>query len=345
MNDYDLFEAGDLTLQNGGVLRDAKLAYATAGTLDADGANAVVLTTAYGGTHRDNAWLIGPDRPLDPARYFIVSVNLIGAGLSSSPSTATGAQARSGFPNVTVYDNVEAQHRLVVERLGARSIALVAGFSMGAQQAFHWGARYPRLVERIAPLCGSARTAEHNAVFLDGVRAVLTLDPAFAGGEYGDAPPLAGQRAVGRTWAAWGQSQTFYREERWRALGFASRDAFVDAAYVESFASADANDLLAMLWTWRHADIGAHPLYGGDTQRALASIVARAVVMPGATDTYFPPDDSALEVAAMPNARLAVIPSGNGHQAGGGGDPDDSAFVAARLRELLADDGRRAFAP
>jgi homoserine O-acetyltransferase len=335
-DDYDRFSLGDLPLQSGAVLRDAHLAYRVYGSLDADRTNAVVFPTAYGGTHRDNAWLIGPGRPLDPERYFIVCVNLLGGGLSSSPSNARGAAARSGFPRVTVYDNVEAQRRLLFDRFDVRAVALAVGFSMGAQQAFHWGAREPKRVKRIAPICGSARTAEHNAVFLDGIRAVLTLDPAFAAGEYGDAPPLAGQRAVGRTWAAWGQSATFYREERWRRLGFASREAFVEAAYVTSFASADANDLLAMLDTWRHADVGAHPLYDGDVRRALGAIAARAVVMPSATDTYFPPEDSELEVAAMPNAVLAVIPSGNGHQAGANVDPDDDAFVEARLRELLA---------
>ncbi len=335
MSDYDVFELGDLPLQSGDVLRDAKLAFKAYGALDARRANAVVFPTAYGGTHRDNAWLIGPGLPLDPERYFIVCVNLFGGGLSSSPSTTSGAQHGHAFPHLTVYDNVEAQRKLVLDHFGAREIALVLGFSMGGQQTFHWAAREPSLVKRIAPICGSARTAEHNIVFLDGVRAVLELDPAFAGGAY-ETPPLAGQRAVGRTWAAWGQSQTFYREERWRRLGFDSRDAFVEAAYVESFASADANDLLAMLWTWRHADVGAHALYGGDTKRALAAIGATAVVMPSATDTYFPPEDSALEVAAMPNATLATIPSGNGHQAGANVDLDDDAFVMARLRELLA---------
>ena len=335
MHDYEIFNVGDLPLQSGETLRDARLAYAAYGTLDAERSNVVVFPTAYGGTHRDNAWLIGAGLPLDPERYFIVSVNLIGGGLSSSPSNTSGAQGRDAFPHVSVYDNVEAQRRLVLEHFGAREIALVVGFSMGAQQTFHWAAREPALVKRIAPICGSARTAEHNAVFLDGIRAVLELDPLFANGRY-DAPPLAGQRAVGRTWAAWGTSQTFYREERWRRLGFDSRDAFVDASYVDSFASADANDLLAMLWTWRHADIGAIAAYAGDTQRALAAISADAIVMPGATDTYFPPEDSEREVALMPHATLAVIPSGNGHQAGANVDPDDDAFIIARLCELLA---------
>jgi len=223
---------------------------------------------------------------------------------------------------------------LIVEYFDVREIALVTGFSMGAQQTFHWGARAPDLVRRIAPFCGSARTAEHNIVFLDGMAAILRADAAFAEGRYAE-PPRVGLEALGRAWAAWGLSQAFYREERWRDLGFASRDAFIDEAYVATFASGDANDLLAMLWTWRHADVGAHDRYGGDTARALAAIAARAVVMPCATDLYFPPDDNAREVAAMPAAELAVIPSVFGHAVGGNVDSAGGEWIAARLHALL----------
>jgi homoserine O-acetyltransferase len=233
-----------------------------------------------------------------------------------------------------MYDNVAAQHRLVVEHLGARRIALVAGFSMGAGQTFHWAAHAPELVERIAPYCGSARTAEHNKVFLESIEATLRTDPAFADGAYASAP-LVGQRAVGRVWAAWGLSQTFYRNELWRTLGYESREAFIEAAYVESFTASDANDLLAMLHTWHAADIGACERYGGDTKAALAAIRARAIVMPSSTDLYFPPKDSELEVSAMPNAELVIIESDYGHAAGGSLDPDAAAVIAANISRLL----------
>lgn len=332
---FERFSLGDHPLQSGEVLREAHLAYKTYGTLDAAQSNVIVVPSAYGGTHADSEWLIGPGKPFDTDRYFIVATNLFGNGLSTSPSNAAASQRGPAFPHVTVYDNVEAQYRLVVNHFGARGIELVAGFSMGAQQSFHWGARAPELVKRIAPYCGTAKTAEHNIVFLDGIAATLVADAAFAGGHY-SAPPIVGLRAVGRVWAAWGLSQTFYREERWRALGFATREAFVEEAYVGSFAGGDANDLLAMLWTWRHADVGAHARYGGDTTAALAAITARALVMPSQTDLYFPPEDNAGEVARMPSAELAILPSIFGHAAGGNLDPADGAWLSARLTELLA---------
>lgn len=324
---------GDLPLQSGAILHDAVLVYKTWGTLNAAKSNAVVLPTAYGGTHNDNAWLTEAGRALDSREWFVISPNMFGAGLSSSPSNIPGAQHGANFPQVSVYDNVAAQYRLVTEQFGLSQLALVAGFSMGAQQSFHWAAAYPQMVKRIAPYCGSARTAHHNYVFLEGIKATLTTDPSFKNGDY-EQQPIVGKRAVGRVWAGWGLSQTFYREERWNEMGLPSREAVLER-YAEMFEAGDANDLLAMLWTWQHADIGAHPRYGGDFVRALTAITAKAVVMPSQTDLYFPPEDSELEVRHMPNARLAVIPSVWGHAAGGNSNPLDSAFINNQIARLL----------
>ena len=236
---------------------------------------------------------------------------------------------------VTILDNVRLQHALVTERLGVRRIRLAVGHSMGAQQAFHWGALYPDMVERIAPICGSARTSVHNACFLEGMRAVLTSDPAWRGGDY-DAPPAAGLRAMARAWAPWPPSQGFYREEGYRALGHETLEAFL-AGYWERWAlSLDANDILSQIATWLRSDIGDNELYGGDFEAALGAIEARAIVMPGGTDTYFPPEDSEYEAAHMPNAELRPIPSEWGHWAGSGRRPEDTAFIDRALRDLLA---------
>ena len=91
------------------------------------------------------------------------------------------------------------------------------------------------------------------------------------------------------------------------------------------------------IWTWRHADIGANALYGGDFDKALGAIKAKAIVMPGQTDIYFPPEDSAYEVEHMPNAEYRPIPSIWGHWAGGGRNPADVAFIDKALKDLLAD--------
>lgn len=333
MPEFDLFDLGDVALQCGVTLRDAKLAYRTYGTLNAARDNVVVLPTFYGGDHADNEVMMAPGRALDPARYFVIVPNMFGNGRSSSPSNTPPPLGRATFPAVTLYDNVRCQHRLITERFGVTSIRLVVGFSMGAQQTFHWGALFPDMVRAIAPICGSAKTAPHNFVFLEGAKAALTADAAFAGGWY-ETPPVKGLDAFGRVYAGWVYSQDFYREAEYRTLGLASIEDVLRASEAR-YRSRDANDLLAMLWTWQHADISANGAYNGDLAAALRAITARAIVMPGATDLYFRVRDNELEVPHMRNAELRPIPSTWGHAAGRGTHQPDNAFIDEALRELL----------
>ena len=337
MTNYEIFEAGDVTLQSGAVLPAVRVAYVTHGTLDAALDNAIVYPTHYAGTHDSNAWAIGPGMALDPDTYFIIVPNMLGNGVSSSPSNTPAPHDGPRFPAVTVRDNVLLQHRLVTELFGITTLKLVTGHSMGALQTFQWGALFPDMVQRIAPFCGSARTSRHNWLFLEGCKAALLADAAFAGGDY-IAPPITGIGAFARVYAGWAWSQTFFREHLDRdRLGLPSIEAFLSLAWEPSFQAIDANDLLAMLATWQAADISADPRFAGDFERALAKISAKAVVMPCRSDLYFPPEDSEIEVANMPHAQLRVIPSVWGHMAGGGLNPEDAAFINAALTQLLAD--------
>lgn len=335
--DYEIFELGDFALQNGAILREAKLAYKTFGTLNAAKDNAILYPTWYSGQHYDNEWLVGPGMALDPGRYFIIIPNMFGNGLSSSPSNMPEPYNAARFPKVTAYDNVRAQHRLVTEHLGISHLRLVTGWSMGGLQTFHWGAMYPDMMDLLAPFCGSAKCSRHNFVFLEGVKAALTADGSFQDGWYKE-KPHKGLRAAARVYAGWGFSQSFYREELdLKTLGYASLEDFLVSFWEGFFLPKDPNNLLAMLWTWQNGDISANELYNGDYKAALNAIKAKAYVMPGRTDLYFPPEDSENEVANMPNATYVPIPSIWGHFAGGPGtNPVDVKFLDDKLKELLA---------
>ena len=336
MTDYQTFDLGNLRLQSGATLRGARLAYKTYGTLNVTKDNAIVFPTFFGGQHYQNENIIGPGQALNPERYFIIVPNMMGNGLSSSPSNTPMPYDRARFPLVSLYDNVTSQHRLVTELFGIERIPLVVGWSMGAQQTYQWGALYPGMVERIAPICGSARTSRHNFVFLEGVKAALTADDAWANGWY-EKPPTKGLRAMGRVYAGWAVSQAFYREEVYLDIGYSSLEDYLVEFWEGRRLAADANDLLAMLRTWQNADISANEVYNRDFAAALGAITARAIVMPGRTDLYFPPEDNDIEVSMMPNAEFRPIESIWGHLAGGPGfNPPDAAFVDAALRELLA---------
>jgi len=317
MRDFDIFELGDVALQSGAKLKDARLAYKTYGTLDPAGGNVVVLPTFYTGTHIRNEGYFGKGRAIDPARHFIVSINLFGNGFSSSPSNSSPPQDGPRFPTVTLFDNVACQHRLLTERLGVKHIALVAGWSVAAMQAYQWAAQYPDMVEAILPFCGAARCSPHNHAFLDGPKAALQADAAWNDGDY-SSPPVKGLRAFGRVYVAWAYSQAFFRDRLYRQLGFATMEEFV-RDWEEDHLQWDANNLLAKIWTWQHGDIGDNGLYRGDFKRALGAIRARAIVMPCNTDLYFPPEDNAAEVALMRRAELRVFNSPWGHCAGSPG--------------------------
>ncbi len=333
--DYDILDLGDFPLQSGQMLRSARLAYKTYGTLSPGGDNCVVFPTYYTGNHHSNARLIGAGRALDPARYFIVVPNLFGNGLSSSPSNTVGEQAGADFPQVTIYDNVMAQHRLVTGHLGVKAIELVTGWSMGAVQSFQWAALFPELVQRLLPFCGAARCSPHNFVFLEGVKAALCADAGFLAGRY-VSPPKTGLRAFGRVYCGWAYSQAFFRDGLYRQLGCDSVEAFL-VAWEDEHLAWDANDLLAKLWAWQYADLSANPSFKGDFAAALGAIRARTIIMPGDRDLYFPVEDSRIEADLIPGAELRPFRSDYGHCAGAPARfPAETAFLEQALRELLA---------
>lgn len=332
-----VFEAGDVTLQSGMVLRDARLSWKTHGRLSPARDNVIVYPTSYSARHPDLEWLIGPDGILDPTRWFIVICDMFGNGLSSSPSNTPD------YPTlVTIHDNVSVQRRALRTLFGIERVACVYGWSMGALQAYHWAALFPDAVDRIVVNCGVARTAIHNQVFLRGLMSILEAAPEHIGNGRFTAEPRAALRAFGRIYAGWGLSQDFYRARLHLAegpagnLGAADLDSFLRRDWELRFGARPAADLYAQLMTWDAADISANDLYDGDLERALRAIRARVLLMPGATDLYFRVADHDAELAVLARAELKPIPSIWGHRAGNpAANPADAGFIRAAVRELL----------
>lgn len=333
MPDYQTYLLGSFALEGGETLYDAALTYETHGRLNRQRDNAVLLPSWYTGTHRSYRAFIGAGRALDPARHFIIAVNMFGNGVSTSPSNSP-RQAGPLFPAVSVGDNVRAQHRLVTDHLRIGRLALVCGWSMGAMQAWQWAAAYPALVRALLPICGSARCWPLNQVFLEGVKAALRADPTFNHGHY-DAPPLAGLAAFGRVYAGWAYSAAFYRDQLYRGLNFASREDLL-RDWERDHQEWDANDLLCMLRTWQEADAGRTPGFGGCLKTALAAVTARTIVMPCNTDQYFTEEEAYLEFLWLKLAQWRPLVSDYGHCAGAPGRfPRETAVIEQAIRELL----------
>lgn len=326
----------DLERQGGAPLPGARLVYRTYGTLNADRSNAIVYPTRFGGTHEQNEFLIRPGFALDPDKYFIIVPNMFGNGVSSSPSNTPDPFGRGAFPDITIYDNVRFQHRLITEGLGIERFVLAVGWSMGAQQAFQWAALYPEMVPKLACLCGTAKTAEHNRVFLESLRAAIVADCAFKDGFY-DEPPLSGLKAVGRIYAGWAYSQDWYRARDYRTLGFETLEDYLAGYWDALYEQRDANNIMAMSWTWIHNDISANDVFNGDLPTALSAITADTLLMPCMTDLYFRTADNEAELQHLANGRLVEIPSYWGHMSGAGQNEPDTLFIDAHLRALLGD--------
>ncbi len=329
------FTIGALQLQCGVTLPQARLVYKTYGKLNAARDNVVVLPTFYTGTHIRNEGFFGARRAIDPGRHFVVSMNLLGNGYSSSPSNTAPPHDGPRFPIVTLYDNVCFQNRLLEDVFDIEEIALVTGWSMAGCQSWQWAAQYPHKVRAILPFCGSAKTSVHNRVFLEGVKAALTADQNFNGGDYAAAAPTAGLKAFARVYAGWAFSQSFYRQGLFRKLGFKTAEALLQGWEADHLAW-DANDLLCKLDTWQRGDISDNPLYNGDFARALSSIRARTIIIACDRDLYFRPADNEIEAAHVAHAELRVYRSPWGHcVASPGNDPGFADFLDAAIRQLL----------
>jgi len=279
MKKYEKFNLGNIELLSGKILKSAQLVYKTYGKLNKDRSNVIILPTFYTGSHIRNEGFIGKNRAINPNKYFIVSINMFGNGLSSSPTNATKSQSASKFPTITLWDNIYCQHKLITEKLKIKKIALVTGWSMAGCQSYQWAAQYPGMVKAILPFCASSKTSIHNHVFLEGVKAALVADKNWNNGDY-KSPPIAGLKAFGRVYAGWAFSQDFFREELFKKLGFKTVEELLQDWENDHVKNWDANNLLAKLKTWQTADISSGPIYNNDFQKALKSISARAILMP-----------------------------------------------------------------
>jgi homoserine O-acetyltransferase/O-succinyltransferase len=333
---YETFNVGDLVLEGGGTLRQCNLAYAAFGTLNEAKSNAILVTTWFAGTHKimEQAY-VGTDRALDPKKYFIIIVNQIGGGLSTSPHNTLSPLGMGNFPAISIGDDVVAQERLLRQCFGIEKLALVIGGSMGAQQVFEWAVRFPDRVQRAAPIAGTAKTTPHNRLYVETLKDAIKSDPAWDGGWY-ETPHAVreGLSRHARQWALMGLSPEFLKADGWRAVGFSSLDDFLLNFLYASFLPMDPNNLLCMARKWQDADVSRHT--NGDLNSALGRITAKMVVMPINSDLFFLTADCAAEQQLIAGSQLNILRTSWGHIGLFGLDPSYMRQLDAALAGLLA---------
>ncbi|MCW5623948.1 MAG: alpha/beta fold hydrolase [Burkholderiales bacterium] len=322
---------GDFMLESGAVIHDFELSYVTHGTLAADGGNAVLMTISLSGNHHRLDCLIGPGLALDPARWFVICVDPIGNGLTTSPSTSA-RQRGMAFPRFQLRDMVESQRRLL-DHLGIDRLAAIVGASMGGMQALQWGVSHPDRMDAIVAMTPMAKTAPWAVAVVETARLALMADPAWDGSRFTGYP--------GRGWRAWSGVMSVLAGRTPEALTERYSEPAAVIAWIDQLAEDrrrggfDATDWLYQSWAYQDHDVGATPGFGGDTAAALHGIRARTLVMTPPLDLFNPSQAGEDAAAKIPGALHATIPSVQGHQAASSLSAADAAFLNHSIGTFL----------
>jgi homoserine O-acetyltransferase/O-succinyltransferase len=338
------FPGEPLRLAGGGALADYQLAYETYGTLNADKSNAVLVCHALNASHhvagldaqgKEGWWdnLVGPGKPLDTERFFVIGVNNPGSCFGSTGpmhiNPATGKPYGADFPVVTVEDWVDAQARLI-ERLGITQLAAVIGGSLGGMQALAWTLRYPERLRHCIGVATAPNLSAENIAFNEIARRAIATDPDFHGGhfyEHGVVPRrgLTIARMIGHVTYLSDDvmGSKFGRKLRNGALSFDLDSVdFEIESYLryqgDKFSDYfDANTYLLITRALDYFDPAA--AHGGDLARTFAPVKAQFLLVSFSTDWRFSPARSRELVKALVSNRhrvsYAEIDAPHGHDA------------------------------
>jgi homoserine O-acetyltransferase/O-succinyltransferase len=297
-------ELGTCKLASGRQIEHCRLGYRTWGALNADRSNAILWPTWFSGNSSDIGGNVGADKMVDPAKWFLIAVDALGDGISSSPSNST-AQHGPAFPAFTTRDMVNAEDRLATETLGLKHLHAVMGVSMGGMQTFEWIVDYPDFMDEAIPIVGSTKLTGYDLLLWTAEEDALKQDPAWKGGRYAEKPPM-------------GEVKTIHQMNLSTPAHFArevppEKFAQTDAEYVKKgILPFDANDWLAQLEAMIHHDVA----HGGSMQDAANKVKAKVLVVASAQDHMVNPKP-ALDFATMTGAKTLVLESDCGHLAPG----------------------------
>ncbi len=308
---------GDLKLQNGGVIRDCHLGYRTFGKLAADKSNVVVFPTWAGGTTEQLKSNIGPGKLIDSGSYFVVAIDALGNGVSSSPSNSR-LQPRMRFPKFTLRDTVESQHELLTRVLNINHVKAIVGISMGGMQVFQWIISYPDFMEKAIPIVGSPRLAPYDLLLWQAQIEALMRDRDWKGGNYSANPARALDFAFGEllltTPADYNRRKT--REQVIADLAEARNER----------GRSDANNKIRQAQAMMQLDVSRE--YGGSLERAARAVKAKVFIVVSKFDHVVTPGP-ATEFASLLGAKLLDLGGDCGHLA--------TVCESRRLNEAVAD--------
>jgi homoserine O-acetyltransferase/O-succinyltransferase len=297
-------QLGDFKLESGEVLHDCRIGYRTFGTLNTNRSNAVLFPTWALGTTEQLQSSIGPGKLVNSADYYVIAVDALCNGVSSSPSNSK-SQPRMRFPKVMIGDMVNTQHELLTKVLHLNHLKAVMGISMGGMQAFQWMVSYPDFMDKVIPIVGSPRVSPYDLVFLRAQLRAITNDPGWNGGNYTVNPARIAEAEflalILTTPDEYNQHMT-----REKLVG--------ELEKAKSTPGFDSNDKIRQLQAIMALDVSAP--YAGSMERAAAATRAKAFVIVATKDRAVTPTP-ALDFARLVHAKVLELGSDCGHLAPG----------------------------
>jgi homoserine O-acetyltransferase len=295
---------GDVTLESGEVLRNCRIGYRTFGTLNADRSNAILLPTWAGGTTEALSGSVGPGRLADSSKYFVILVDALSNGVSSSPSNST-EQPRMRFPQITIRDMVQTQHALLTKVLGLDHVKAVMGISMGGMQTFQWMVAYPEFMDKAIPIVGSPRQAPYDLLHWQTQIDAIVNDPAWNGGDYTRNPARGAEYQLSNILLTTPDyfNRTHTREQVVKELAQARTGT----------GGSDANNKIRQVEAMMAQNVAAP--FGDSMEKAAAAVKAKTLVIVAKRDHTVTPGP-AIEFARLMRAELLELDDECGHQYG-----------------------------
>jgi len=312
-------ELGDFKLESGEVLRDCRVGYRTFGTLNTNQSNAILFPTWALGTTEQLKSSIGPGKLVDSNEYYVIAVDALSNGVSSSPSNSK-SQPRMRFPKVTIRDMVNTQHEFLTKVLHVNHLKAVMGISMGGMQTFQWMVSYPEFMDKAIPIVGSPRVTPYDLVFIRAQLRAITNDPGWNDGNYTNNPARV---AEAEFLALILTTPDDYNKRMTREKVAEELDKAKDTV------GFDSNDKIRQLEAIMALDVSAP--FEGSMERAAAATKAKVLVIPAMKDRAVNPAP-ALEFARMVHAQVLELDSDCGHLSPG----CESQKVNHTVAEFLA---------
>jgi homoserine O-acetyltransferase/O-succinyltransferase len=318
------FLAYDFEFENGDVLPELRVAYETHGHLAPGRDNAILLVHGTSGDRHAFDPAIGPGKTFDTDKYFVIAVDAIGGGESSSPKDGLGQD----FPRYTIRDMMAAQHALVTHGLELSTLRAVGGVSMGSFVSLEWGIHHPEMVRSLILLVPSPKVEANFQLTVDLMTSVIALDPQWDGGRYNH-NPVEGLRLAGMLYYPWVVSAAYLD----RIAPTQMANEIEQSA--RSFASWDATSLVLRYAASRGHDIAAP--FGGDMSAALSQIVAPVLILPCTSDRLLGVDGARRIRDGVKQPTYAEIESDLGHRAARAAPATPEwRFIDRQIRTFLA---------